>query len=260
MLLQKYGKESMFMETVNNPRASKLWRALFPHFQRLQAMSRWHVGKGEVSFWSGAAIDVQSQSNLTVREAVHSIQSVEGLLTEEQRQCLSLVDIDDHEEDKLVFTLSGNGKFSVRKYIEAIREEGNSVGWHHLVWNQANSFRVNHFLWRVFRNALPVDDNIQRNGVVLASRCACCLSPSLETIEHVLIHSELAKAVRSFFAGIVHKPVEVDSIAHLFTSWSHGASNRSQYGYTIHCVIACMLWEVWKQRCKLKFEGGVAIM
>lgn len=62
------------METVNNPRASKLWCTLFPHFQRLQAMSQWQVGKGEISFWrsnwSGEAFDVHSESNITVSEAV----------------------------------------------------------------------------------------------------------------------------------------------------------------------------------------------
>lgn len=63
--------------------------------------------------------------------------------------------------------------------------------------------------------------------------------------------------VRTFFATRLHKQVHVQSIYHLITAWLTGTSLRSQVDYTIIGIIFFDLWELWKHRCKLKFEGGV---
>lgn len=36
----------------------------------------------------------------------------------------------------------------------------------------------------------------------------------------------------------------------------HGLSRRSQIGCVTIGVVFYSLWELWKHRCKLKFEGG----
>lgn len=60
-------------------------------------------------------------------------------------------------------------------------------------------------MWRVFQNALPVDSNFQCKGINLASKCVCLQSPSHETLEHLLIHSNLIREVKGYFAYILHK-------------------------------------------------------
>lgn len=67
-------------------------------------------------------------------------------------------------------------------------------------------------MWRIFQNALVVDSNMQRKGINLASRCVCCLSPSMEILEHLLIYSYLAKSVRSYYLAWVHKQIDVYSV------------------------------------------------
>lgn len=92
-------------------------------------------------------------------------------------------------------------------------------------------------MWRIFQNALVVDSNMQRKGINLASRCVCCLSPSMEILEHLLIYSYLAKSVRSYYLAWVHKQIDVYSVRHCIHSWMHGVSLRAQCGYTVLGVI-----------------------
>lgn len=92
----------------------------------------------------------------------------------------------------MVFEHTLTGKFSVAKYIVASREGGHEVLWARLVWNRFTPYRVNAFMWRVFRNALAVDSKIKRRGIIFGPKCVCCSSPSQESLQHLLIHSELA--------------------------------------------------------------------
>lgn len=58
---------------------------------------------------------------LTIKDGIQDICLLEGLLSEEQRLRINLVDLDTHKEDKLVFALTKNGKISISKYIVATR-------------------------------------------------------------------------------------------------------------------------------------------
>lgn len=50
LLMQKYGRGRIF-DPGTQQNASKLWKELQPHFQSLQNMHQWIVGKGNFSFW-----------------------------------------------------------------------------------------------------------------------------------------------------------------------------------------------------------------
>lgn len=86
--------------------------------------------------------------------------------------------------------------------------------------------RVNAFMWRLdmelvhhspsecfnvpsFQQALPVDDIIQVKGVVLASKCVCCVSSHRETVNHLLIESEIAQEVWGHFGNKLQKTVQI---------------------------------------------------
>lgn len=55
---------------------------------------------------------------------------------------------------------------------------------------------------------------------------------------------------------MVKKQAQVHSIRNLLQVWMQGTSYRSQFGYTMLGIISFSLWEIWKQRCKLRFEGS----
>lgn len=58
---------------------------------------------------------------LTIKDGIQDICLLEGLLAEEQRLRINLVDLDTDKEEKFVFALTKHGKISISKYIVATR-------------------------------------------------------------------------------------------------------------------------------------------
>lgn len=97
---------------------------------------------------------------------------------------------------------------------------------------------------------------VMKKGIQLVSRCECCNSPRLETINHLFFQSNMAQDVWKHFSGILHKPSDMRSINHLIYAWTHGTSRRSQLDMVTLTIIFCGCWFIWKERCRLRFEGG----
>lgn len=112
--------------------------------------------------------------------------------------------------------------------------------WSCFIWNKNTPYRVNASMRRVFQNALPADDNIQRKGISLSSCCVCCMVPSHETLEHLLIKSELAYSVWHFFGSRLQKLHVIHSVSHVINTWMNGTRMRSQLG--LNDSWHCFLW------------------
>lgn len=69
------------------------------------------------------------------------------------------------------------------------------MGAHNLIWYKVVLVKWAFFAWRACLGGILVDQCIQRKGIHMASRCNCCSNPSVETIDHVLVISEVAKKV-----------------------------------------------------------------
>lgn len=132
MLLQKYGTTSVYAGNALRANSSKLWRTLYPHFQILSMMSHWQVGKGDISFWRskwcGEILNPDMDDECTVREGIQSLHSFTQVLIEEQKEIISLVELDPNEDDKLILSTSPSGSFSIARYIEANRVASPKVG------------------------------------------------------------------------------------------------------------------------------------
>lgn len=87
MLLQKYGKDSVYNGNSRFSNSSRLWKTIYPHFQRLINVSQWQVGRGEMSFWGsnwcGEVLSLGMNAALTVQEGLHQIDNLKHELSEE---------------------------------------------------------------------------------------------------------------------------------------------------------------------------------
>lgn len=149
ILQRKYGVLHGGLQPRNA--SSRLWKALFPHFQHLQQMARWQIGRGDVKIWtdnwSGEVLDPASNSRLTVREALLDLNMVRSDLSEAQVQEVETIVL---EEDRLLFTPSPNGKFKIKDYLKHRRSPGPKIPWTEIIWNSFTPKRVNAFMWRLF--------------------------------------------------------------------------------------------------------------
>lgn len=88
--------------------SSKLWRTLLPHFQNLAHMSRWQLGKGNVSFWHdnwcGEVLGTELDDDLSVKDGLAILSSLVHRLSEDQKRRVELVELDPREEDRIIFS------------------------------------------------------------------------------------------------------------------------------------------------------------
>lgn len=189
-------------------------------------------------------LDQTNSSDIMVWEGLQEIQKWKPALIEEQRSRANLVVIDDQAPDELRCTLNAFGKFRVSEYVEKYRVKQLTKEWTGMVWNKFVTYHVQAFVWKVYRGAISVDRNIQRRGIPLTSRHVCCYNPHIETLDHLMVKSDIPHSIWDHFAHKLHKSSHVQSIAHLHKLWLHGVSRRTQMGMTIVAIFFYGMWEI----------------
>ncbi|KAL3648874.1 hypothetical protein CASFOL_005277 [Castilleja foliolosa] len=225
------------------------------HSSITHQLAFWQIGRGAISFWHnnwlGEALNPMHKSRLTVQEALKDNDFILANLSQVQLTKAKSIIIDPDANDRLIFVPSSNGNFNIQLYIQAT-----NLRWSNYIWNSHTPYRVNSFMWRLIRSALPTDDRIQRKGITLVSRCSCCVIPQNENVQHLFLKSEMAATLWDHFGKLIRKPTNFNSVWHLLKFWSHGSSRRSQMGILILGVIFYGCWNIWKERCRLRYDEG----
>lgn len=95
ILLQKYGSDSSYDEHSLCSNSSKLWKTLFPYFERLISLSQWQVGRGDISFWwanwCGEILNPGFNQEVIVCGGLNDLDSMEPLLTEDQMDQVKMI-------------------------------------------------------------------------------------------------------------------------------------------------------------------------
>lgn len=63
------------------------------------------------------------------------------------------------------------------------------------MWHRRLPLKVTTCMWKAGFKCITVDDRVQSRGIALASRCDCCVSPRVETLDHVLGSGKFAQNV-----------------------------------------------------------------
>ncbi|RVX23342.1 putative ribonuclease H protein [Vitis vinifera] len=97
-------------------------------------------------------------------------------------------------EDKIVWTTSKSGVFSV-KSLYAILEPGGSAMFPYVgIWKASVPPKVAFFAWEASWGKILTLDQLQRRGYSLANRCFLCLAEA-ETVDHLLLHCVMTRTL-----------------------------------------------------------------
>ncbi|XP_075107168.1 uncharacterized protein LOC142180139 [Nicotiana tabacum] len=75
------------------------------------------------------------------------------------------------EIDKPYWMLKTKGEFSVRSAWEYVRRRKEPMNSYKKMWIKGLPFKISFFMWKVWRNKLPLDEFMRRLGYLMASRC-----------------------------------------------------------------------------------------
>ncbi|MQM15042.1 hypothetical protein Taro_047980 [Colocasia esculenta] len=227
--------------------------------------SRWIIGDGRsVDFlkdvWIGQCC-LQDLLNgpytgppITVREVVlnphHPVRRL--LPAASLLQDLHLL----NQEDRCVWTASSEGSFTTSSAYRTFSVNG--VKRPHLkrLWHPAYYKRAAIFCWRLLYRAIPVDSRISEHGIAIVSKCSCCSTPSVEDLNHLFIHNELATSLWQWAAVLlnIHLSNHDNITCRLWYTICHSNPSTPRGFFSLYSVML-ILWEIWKARCSQRFEG-----
>lgn len=118
------------------------------------------------------------------------------------------------------------------------------------------SFKVEAFLWRLSRNAIPVDERLLSIGFQLASQCSCCENPEEETINHLFLSGDTTSRTWRHFSDIFHLSSSASNIDQLTQVWLNKISLSSPSGICRNIIFGNVLWKIWKQRNDIILGNG----
>lgn len=152
LIMQKYGALTGSAQYRTN--SSRLWNALNPHFQQIHLLSHWQVGRGDIPFWManwlGEALNPESTSTLTVLETILRIETIQEGVNSDSLLKIQDTVLDVEAKDRLVFSPSKHGRFSVKEYLKQALGSGTNINCMDLIWNPFTYRRVNSFMWRLY--------------------------------------------------------------------------------------------------------------
>ncbi len=220
-LKTKYFPNTSFLEARLSGNASYIWRSICESRQVLRSGLRWRVGIGtSISVWNDAWLPCPSTFKVITPVHVLSMgATVDSLIdTNLMRWNVNLLkkiflprDVEVIQQiplsfrrprNKLIWTSTSNGKFSVRSaYRLLLSETSSSMGSsssrgnvaQHL-WSSQVQPKIRLFMWRACMDILPTRTKLFDKGFLHSFLCKWCeVEP--ETSSHVLWQCEFAQKV-----------------------------------------------------------------
>ncbi|CAI9112586.1 OLC1v1013053C1 [Oldenlandia corymbosa var. corymbosa] len=159
-------------------------------------------------------------------------------------------------DDVLVWQPNTKGDFSVKSAYEVTRRRRAEVKELSFVWAKQVPLRISFFIWKLHNKLLPFPEILSRMGLqILPSICPFCKVQS-ENIEHVFFGCHKIMNVWSFFAGMMCIKGG-SSLASMIQSWWQRGDHLSAYGVFHILMPTIIIWETWKARNKVIFEGSI---
>lgn len=172
-MVRKYGDPTEPNYSMPN-QPSPLWRSMMKIFQKVFDNCTWVVGRGNIPIWGinwcGKILPKPHNFIYTpnIRQVLHSpiIRTASGenvdirnFLPIEARNILNYMVLNG-EKDKICWTLNQNGDFSTKSFWDHHRTRHAVDKWSKFYWNKFLQPKVGAFLWRLSRNAIPVDSRL----------------------------------------------------------------------------------------------------
>jgi hypothetical protein len=155
-------------------------------------------------------------------------------------------------DDKLVWSHCKSGQFDVWSYYGALQASTRSRFPWKIIWGVKTPRRISFFLWTTARDKILTCDNLIKRGHVLVAWCCMC-KKGWETVDHLLIHCEVAAALWGFiFQRFGIQWVLPAKVIDLLFGWFNGLGKHSSDIWNL--VPHYLMCSLWQERNSRIFE------
>jgi hypothetical protein len=282
-LKARYFPNSSFLEARIPGNASYIWRSICESRDVLRSCLRWRVSSGaSISVWNDAWLPCPTTYKvITPIRVLNEDATVDSLIDDNLmtwkvnllKEIFLPRDVDVIKQiplslrnpcDKLIWTGTTNGKFSVKSAYYLLLGEANSSSGstssggsldRHLwsnIWSSQVQPKIRLFMWRACLDIIPTRTKLFDKGILHSFSCQWCETEP-ETSSHVLWQCAFAQKVWQAC------PIPIPSSCN---------ENLSFRDFTAHCIdafddtqIAVLFttaWEIWNARNRLNWDNKLS--
>ena len=172
-------------------------------------------------------------------------------------ELLSEIVLQPEVEDKHIFSIAADGKYSAKSAYEGLFAGSTSFGLYHLIWKTWAPPKCRFFLWLVANKRCWTADRLAKRGLDHPARCLFC-DQEAETIDHILVSCVFTRV----FWFTLLKPFGFQSLTpqpghSSFMAWWEQISGLASGipGKGLNSLVALGAWITWKHRNSCVFDG-----
>ncbi|XP_074282723.1 uncharacterized protein LOC141607265 [Silene latifolia] len=138
-------------------------------------------------------------------------------------------------------------EYSITKGYDSIRNKGERVQWHQLVWNKCTIPKHRFLTWIHMHNALNTKEKLHKLGISDDDTCEICRNGT-ETASHLFFACEYSSRVLTLVGGFIGESISADAP----TEWRRGMKGSGMRKDIINAIINACIYSIWKQQnlCK----------
>ncbi|XP_019459917.1 PREDICTED: uncharacterized protein LOC109359677 [Lupinus angustifolius] len=160
---------------------------------------------------------------------------------------------DSSMHDRLIWKNTGDGLLTMKAAFECFCPPTTRPQWCKTVWSNCIPPSKSFTFWRLHKNRMPTDENLQRRGMSVVSICTMCLA-SQETSDHLFLKCHFAVTLWNWLSCSLNTYIDTNSTASIlqvcFKSWS------PQVKEVVVAAIINIVSAIWYCRNKARFDDA----
>jgi hypothetical protein len=171
--------------------------------------------------------------------------------------CLSGLELHPLIEDKHIFIIAPDGKYSAKAAYKGLFLGSCAFGHYKRVWKTWAPSKCLFFLWLVAHNRCWTADRLEKRGLNHPSSCPLC-DQEPETINHLLVSCVFARIfwynlLRKFGLDILAPQLGLTSFLEWWEMVSETVQGMVKKG--LNSLISLGAWMIWNHRNRCVFDG-----
>ncbi|XP_019435871.1 PREDICTED: uncharacterized protein LOC109342316 [Lupinus angustifolius] len=216
---------------------SSVWPGIKFFWQMIIGNSIWLLGNGsKIIFWFDNWLGEPLVDTLSIPPQIHSTLA-------------ATINLD--KSDELVWKHSSDGRLSLKTAYSFFNSRVSQLSWCNLIWSISIPPTKSFNTWRLVNNKIPVDENLQKRGIPLASVYTLCHA-AVETSLHLFLHCSYAFPLWNWLETLIGKHIDRSFFAALLqlpsNTWSH------QLTEVVITYIISTISTIWHCRNHDRFE------
>ncbi|KAF5204158.1 Cyclin-dependent protein kinase inhibitor smr6 [Thalictrum thalictroides] len=158
------------------------------------------------------------------------------------------------EIDRIIWTPSKSGMFSVRSAYKTLSGEQPRVRWYGFVWNKLVLPRHSFSAWQLLSGCLPTQDNLVKRRVLNYSSCILC-NGSRENSKHLYFECPYSKEIWEHVRDLLEIRVDNRNVNRLWMSIIKLCKGKSVTASIYSTVICATVNYIWVERNMRRFQN-----